>query len=176
MSSSDENPMRALTIDKVVINIGVGEAGEKLIRAEKVINLLTGRKPVRTISRTTNRDFGIRKMMPIGCKVTLREESAEDFLTRAFWIKQNKIASYSFDLCGNFSFGISDFTDFKDMKYDPEIGIFGMDVCVSLRRNGYRISKRKMRSRKLSSKQRISKDEAYDFLKRKFDVEVVKLE
>jgi large subunit ribosomal protein L5 len=62
------------------------------------------------------------------------------------------------------------------MKYDPEVGIFGMDVCVSLKRNGYRISRRKMRCRKLSSKQRISKDEAYDFLRREFDVEVVKLD
>ena len=176
MTRAIENPMRALAIDKVVVNIGVGEAGEKLIRAEKVINLLTGRKPLRTISSTTNRDFGIRKMMPIGCKVTLRKGDAENFLKRAFWIKQNKIASYSFDSCGNFSFGVSDYTDFKDMKYDPEIGIFGMDVCVSMKRNGYRISKRKMRCRKLSSKQRISKDEAYDFLRREFDVEVVKLE
>ncbi|MDP6155707.1 MAG: 50S ribosomal protein L5 [Candidatus Thermoplasmatota archaeon] len=176
MTGDLDNPMRTLSIDKVVVNIGVGEAGEKLIRAEKVIDLLTGRKSVRTISRTTNRDFGIRKMMPIGCKVTLRKGEAEDFLKRAFWIKQNKIASYSFDLCGNFSFGISDFTDFQGMKYDPEVGIFGMDVCVSLKRNGYRISRRKMRCRKLSSKQRISKDEAYDFLRREFDVEVVKLD
>lgn len=176
MSRTEPNSMREISIEKVVINIGVGEAGEKLQRAEKVIRLLTEREPVRTISRTTNRDFGIRKQMPIGTKVTLRKKEAEIFLERAFWVKQNKIANYSFDLLGNFSFGLSDHTDFKGMKYDPEIGIFGMDISVALKRHGFRISRRKAESRKIPTRQRITRQEAYDFLKRKFDVEVVKLD
>ncbi len=59
--------MRIIRVEKVVVNIGVGDAGEKLIKAEKVLNMLTDRKPVRTISKTTNRDLGIREGMPIGC-------------------------------------------------------------------------------------------------------------
>ena len=176
MTADDDNPMRNICVDKVVVNVGVGEAGEKLLRAEKVMNLLTGRTTTRTISKTTNRDFGIRKKMPVGCKVTLRKKEAEDFLKRAFWVKQNKIANYSFDQRGNFSFGLGDYTDFKDMKYDPDIGIFGMDISVSLRRDGYRISRRRIQYRKIPKKQWISKGEAYAFLKRKFDVEVVNLE
>jgi large subunit ribosomal protein L5 len=165
--------MRAIRIDKVVINIGVGEAGDKLIKAEKVLELLTHRKPVRTISRTTNRDLGIRKMMPIGCKVTLRRDSAEEFLKAALWVKENRITGYSFDIEGNFSFGIPDYTDFDGMKYDPEIGIFGMDISVTMERYGYRISRRKLHRRKVPIKYRITRDEGKAFVKSRFDVEVI---
>ena len=171
--SKKKNLMEEIRIDKVVVNIGVGEAGDKLIRAEKVLELLTHRKPVRTISRTTNRDLGIRKMMPIGCKVTLRKEPAEQFLKDALWVKENRITGYSFDQEGNFSFGIPDYTDFSGMKYDPEIGIFGMDISVTMKRKGYRISKRKMNRRKVPNKNRISSNDVKEFVKSRFNVEVV---
>ena len=117
--------MRGLRIEKTVVNIGVGEAGERLIKAQKVLEMLTGQRPVETISKTTNKDLGIREGMPIGCKVTLRGEKAEDFLKRALWVKNNRLAKYNFDPEGNFSFGVPDYTEFKEMKYDPEIGISG---------------------------------------------------
>lgn len=171
--SKTDHKMREISIDKVVINIGVGEAGDKLIRAEKVIELLTAQKPIQTISRTTNRDLGIRKKMPIGCKVTLRHDIAEKFLKDAFWIKDNRIPGYSFDHEGNFSFGIPDYTDFPDMKYDPEIGIFGMDISVTLKRPGFHISRRKLNRRKIPTKNRITPKEVKDFIKSRFNVEVV---
>ncbi len=165
--------MRIISIQKAVINIGVGEAGEKLIKAEKVLNMLTDRKSVRTISNTTNRDHGIRKGMPIGCKVTLRGKEADDFIKRAFWVKDNRIAEYSFDPEGNFSLGISDYTDFEGMKYDPEIGILGLDLCVTLTRPGRRISLRKIGRKKVPRRQRITREEGIEFMKNKFKVEVV---
>ena len=166
--------MRTIIIDKVVINIGVGEAAEKLIKAENVIKLITkNRAPVRTISRTVNKDLGVRKGMPIGCKVTLRGEDAEKFLKEAFWVKDNRIAGYSFDREGNFSFGIPDYTDLPNMRYDPNIGIFGMDISVSLRRSGYRVAIRKHARKKIPHKHRISHSEGIEFVKSKFGVEVV---
>ncbi len=167
------NPMHRINIDKVVVNIGVGEAGDKLLKAEKVLGILTNRKPVRTISRTTNRDLGIRKKMPIGCKVTLRNSQAEKFLKDAFWVKDNRITGYSFDHEGNFSFGIPDYTDFADMKYDPEIGIFGMDISVTMKRPGYRVSHRKRNRRKVPKKNRITRDEVKSYIKTQFNVEVI---
>ena len=59
------NAMREIRIDKVVVNIGVGEAGERLVKAQKVLEMVTGHKSVQTSSRTINRDWGIRKGMPI---------------------------------------------------------------------------------------------------------------
>jgi large subunit ribosomal protein L5 len=165
--------MRIIRVQKAVINIGVGEAGENLEKAEKVLAMLTKATPVRTKSKTTNRDWGIRKGMPIGCKVTLRRQAAEDFIVRAFWVKENRIADYSFDQEGNFSLGISDYTDFEGMRYDPQIGILGLDVCVTLARPGRRVTDRNLSSGKLPPKQRITKEEGIAFVKNKFKVEVI---
>ena len=169
-----ENPMRALRVEKVTVNIGVGEEGEKLVKAQKVLEMVTGQKSVQTISKTVNRDLGIRVGMPLGCKVTLRGEAAEAFLVRALSIRENKVYSYSFDKEGNMSFGISDYTDFDGMKYDPEIGIFGMDVNVVIRRvGGCRVERRALLSRRIPKEHRVQRDEAIEFVKNKFKVEVV---
>jgi large subunit ribosomal protein L5 len=168
-----QNPMREIRIEKVVVNIGVGEAGEKLNRAEKVIRLITKQNPTQTLSTTTNRDLGIRAGMPIGVKVTLRRSDAMDFLKRAFWVKQNKIMEYSFDPEGNFSFGISDYTDFEGMKYDPDIGIFGMDVNVVLYRQGKRVAHRKKAKGHIPKSHRVTRAESIQFVKDNFNVEVV---
>ncbi|MDG6225714.1 MAG: 50S ribosomal protein L5 [Candidatus Thermoplasmatota archaeon] len=168
------NPMRDIVIDKIVINIGVGEAGEKLSRAEKVLSLLTQQKITQTISRTTNKDLGIREGMAIGCKVTLRKESAPEFLKKALWVKENRIYDYSFDREGNFTFGISDYTDFQGMKYDPDIGIFGMDISVVLkRRGGKRVRNRRRSPGDIPPDHKIGRQEAMDFIKQNFGVEVV---
>jgi large subunit ribosomal protein L5 len=165
--------MRDVKIDKVVVNIGVGEAGEKLRKAERVLEMITHAKPVQTISNTTNKDLGIRKLMPIGCKVTLRKGAANKFLEEVFWVKDNRLAYYSFDEFGNFSFGIPDYTELKGMKYDPNIGIFGMDVSVTLKRSGLRVSKRRRNCKKIPHRHRVTENEAKDFVKRQFKVEVV---
>ena len=169
-----ENPMRALRVEKVTVNIGVGEAGEKLVKAQKVLEMVTKQKSVQTMSKTVNRDLGIRVGMPLGCKVTLRGDVAEDFLKQALSIRENKIYSYSFDKEGNMSFGISDYTDFDGMKYDPEIGIFGMDVNVVIRRRGgCRVERRALLSRRLPKEHRIQRDEAIQYMTKKFNLEVV---
>jgi large subunit ribosomal protein L5 len=177
MSGADgdgnRNKMKEIKVEKVVVNIGVGEAGERLSRAEKVIKLITDHQPTKTLSKTTNRDLGVRVGMPVGLKVTLRDKDAMDFLKRAFWVKQNKIMEYSFDREGNFSFGISDYTDFEGMKYDPDIGIFGLDVNVTLARAGKRVAQRRRAKGRIPHSHRITREESYDYLKENFQVEVV---
>ena len=167
------NAMRNLHVDKVVVNIGVGEAGERLVKAEKVLEMVTGHKPVETISKTINRDLGIRKGMPLGCKVTLRGEDAEEFIKKALVIREMRVPEYSFDKEGNMSFGISDYTDFEGMKYDPEIGIFGMDISVVLRRAGNRITQRSLLRRRIPKSHRVARDEAIQFMKDNFNVKVI---
>jgi large subunit ribosomal protein L5 len=174
MSENTQNPMRDIYIAKVVLNIGVGEAGEKLLRADRVLKLLTGdRKTVQTISKTTNKDLAIRDGMPIGVKVTLRGSDAETIIKRALWVRNNRLPFYCFDSSGNFSFGIPDYTTFEGEKYDPDIGIFGLDINVVLERKGYRVSRRKHCRRKIARHHRISSDEARDFAKGRFNLEVI---
>jgi large subunit ribosomal protein L5 len=165
--------MKKPRIEKVTVNIGVGEGGERLRKAEQVLQEITHQKPILTISKTINKDWGIRKGMPIGCKVTLRGEKAIDFLKRALWTRNNKIADWSFDKEGNVSFGISDHTEFEGMKYDPNIGIFGMDICVTMERPGYRIKKRRINRKKVPHRHRMTPEETMEFLKEELNVEVV---
>ncbi len=158
------NPHRAVRVIKVVVNAGVGESGEPRTKAEKVLQMVTHQKPVATRSHSTNRDFGIRKGQEIGAKVTLRGEVAIDFLKRAFEARDHQFDVDSIDRNGNFSFGIADYTDFSGMKYDPAIGIHGMDIAVEMGRAGHRIRDRRLQARPLPKALRSTPDEARDFL------------
>ncbi len=163
-------------IEKVVINIGVGEGGEKLKKAERVIEILTGKKAVETLSNSTIRDFNIRKKQPIGTKVTLRKKGAEEFLKKALWVKNSKLPQYSFDKNGNLSFGIKDYTSFPNIKYDPEIGIFGFDVSVKFKRKGgQRVQEREIGFRKIPARHRIKKEEVIEFMKKNFGIEILEV-
>ena len=160
-------------IEKITINIGVGEAGERLKKAETLLENITGHKPVETLSKTTNKDWGIRKRMPIGCKVTLRGKDADNFLKEALVTRDNKMADYSFDDEGNLSFGIPDHTLFTSQKYDPNIGIFGMDVCITMQKPGYRVKHRRIAARKIPQRHKVKKEETIKFFSEKFNVEVI---
>ena len=153
--SDTANPMSMPRISKVVVNIGVGEGGDRLSNAQKVLELVTGVNSVRTLGKQQNRDLKVRVGFPIGCKATIRNnDSIKKFLTDAFWVRENTIPSWNFDKSGNLSFGIPDYTDFPDQKYDPDIGIFGMDINIVLERPGHRVSRRRRRSVVLDDQRR----------------------
>lgn len=158
--------MRKIFVEKVVLNIGCGGDTKKIERAVKLLEKLTKRKPVITYSKKRS-TFGIAKGRPIGVKVTLRKEEAIKFLKKAFAAIGNKLNKRVFDDWGNFSFGISEYINIPGVKYDPEIGMLGMDVCVSLRRPGAYL-----KNGKLSRKQRVRKEESIEFVKNAFGVEI----
>jgi large subunit ribosomal protein L5 len=166
------NPMQELHIDKVVVHMGVGESGDKLVKAEKIINEITGQQPIRAIAKRTQPAFGIRKGAPIGCRVTLRAGNAEKFFRTSLDIIERRLSAGQFDTNGNFSFGIEEHTDFPGQSYDPMIGIYGMDVNVVLERKGIRIKRRTAEPKKLPTKQRVTQDDAINFMKVQYQVEV----
>ena len=160
--------MQDIYIDKVVVHMGVGESGERLVNAEELVRKITGR----TIAKRTQPAFGIRKGAPIGCKVTLRREKAEEFIETALNIIERRLAISQFDRTGNVSFGIEEHTDFPGMSYDPMIGIYGMDINVVLERKGVRIARRSIERRKLPGDQKVNKEEAIAFMRERYQVEV----
>jgi large subunit ribosomal protein L5 len=166
------NPMREVYVDKVVVHMGVGEGGDKLSRAVDIMRQITGNNPVRSNAKKTNPAFGIRKGAPISCKVTLRGKKAGDFLATALAITDRKVAPGQFDRSGNFSFGIEEHTDFPGMSYDPQIGIYGMDINVILARKGIRVARRHIEQHKLPEKQQVKPGDAMNFLQEKYQVEV----
>jgi large subunit ribosomal protein L5 len=164
--------MREVYIDKVVVHMGVGESGEKLVKAENIMKAITKQTPIRSIAKKTQPAFSIRKGAPIGCKVTLRGKPARDFFETALKIVNNTLFESQLDRNGNFSFGIEEHTDFPGQSYDPQIGIYGMDINVVLERRGIRITRRRTEQKKLPAKQRVSKQDAIAYLKDKYKVEV----
>ncbi len=169
-ASAAPTGMRAIRVIKVVVNAGVGESGDARTKAEKVLQMVTHQKPVATRAHSTNRDFGIRQGQEIGAKVTLRGSVAVDFLQRAFEARDRQLDADSIDRNGNFSFGIADYTDFTGMKYDPAIGIHGMDVAVELGRAGYRVRTRRVQSRPIPAGLRSTREETRAFLTSAFGV------
>lgn len=167
------NPMRTPAIDKITIHIGTGESGERLTNAEKLLGTIAKQKTVRAIAKKTLPSFSIKKKEPIGCKVTLRGKTAENFLKVALKIIDNKLNKSQFDDKGSFSFGIAEHTDFPGMKYDPSIGIFGMDVSVLLKRPGYRINRRKIEKHRIPPHHMLKKEDAISFIKEKYSSEVI---
>ena len=167
------NPWRAVRVLKIVVNAGVGQSGEARTKAERVLQMVTRQKPVATRARSTNRDFGIREGQEIGAKVTLRGAAASDFLDRALDARDRILDPVSIDRRGNLSFGIADYTDFAGMKYDPEIGVRGMDIAVEVGRAGVRVRSRRIQSRALPPAARVSRDESRRFFADRYRVQFV---
>ncbi|HLC38444.1 MAG TPA: 50S ribosomal protein L5 [Candidatus Norongarragalinales archaeon] len=157
-------------LEKITLNIGVGEGGTALEMARKLLELVSGRKPASTTARSRQPEFKIRQGDVIGAKVTLRGKGASEVLEKALKSVEQHISEKSFDDYGNVAFGIKEYIDFPGLKYDPKIGMMGFDVCISLRKKGHRVANRRIASRKLPRKQRVSKPEARAFLEKNYGV------
>ncbi len=164
--------MKSLRINKITLNIGVGDSGDKLQKAEKLLKDLTGQKPVRTYGKQTISEWNVKKFAPIGVKVTLRGSGAKQFLERAFVAVENVVKPTQFDKTGNLSFGVKEYIELPGSKYDPDVGMFGFDVSVNLERIGYRIARRHRLQRKLPAKVRITPEESRKFFEAQFKVKV----
>jgi large subunit ribosomal protein L5 len=158
------NP-RELKVEKLTMNIGVGESGEKLDKAKKLLERITGRTAVLTCARKREQSFKIQRGETIGTKVTIRGKPAEDLLKRAFDAIDRKLSVRSFDKVGNFSFGVKEYIDFPGVKYDPTIGLVGFDICVTLGRSGKRVAMRRRKQTKLGKGQYPNREEAIEFVK-----------
>lgn len=164
--------MEEVKIAKATVNIGVGEGGEKLARAEKLLINITDQKPVRTFSKVTNPEFGIRKGQPIACKVTLRDEKAIKAIKLVLDGVGNRLKPTQFDKQGNVSFGIEEHIEIPGMRYDPDIGIFGMNVSITFEKPGYRIKRRRIQQKKIPKKHQVTPEETREFMKEKFQVKI----
>ncbi|MFX1233610.1 MAG: 50S ribosomal protein L5 [Promethearchaeota archaeon] len=168
-----DNPMKRPFLEKLVLNIGVGSGGEELERAVKVLETITGRQPVKTLSKKNIKEFNLRKGRPIGTMVTIRGEEAEKLLKRLLIVNNNKILRRSFDNYGNFGFGITEHISIPSIEYDNLIGIWGLDVGGRIIRPGMRIKYRRQARAKIPKDHYVSKIEAQYFLEKNFGVEIV---
>ncbi len=169
----EHHPMLKPRIDKVVVNLNVGKSGEPLEKANKVLQEITGQTPVKKKAKKTIRDFGIREGESIAVVVTLRKQKAVDFLKKVLPVVDNKVSKRSFDERGNFAFGLKEHIEIPGVKYDPDIGIFGMDVCVAVNRPGQRIRIRRKQNKTIGPKHLLTPEESIIFIKQTLGVEIV---
>jgi large subunit ribosomal protein L5 len=166
------NKMRELRIEKVTLNIGAGKDQAKLEKGIALIKAITGIAPVKTITNKRIMGWGLRPGLPIGCKITLRKKQALDIIPRLLYAKDNVLDEKQFDDSGNLAFGIPEYIDIQDAKYDPKIGVMGMEVCITFEKAGYRVKKRSVKSAKVGKKHKATKEEAMEFMKSKFNVKI----
>ena len=166
------NVMKNIRIEKVTLNIGAGKDQTRLEKGLALLNVIGNAIPVKTITNKRIQEWGLRPGLPIGCKITLRKDKAIKILPRLFDAVENQLREKQFDDNGNIAFGIDEYIGIPGVKYDPKIGIMGLEVCVTLERSGYRIKRRRLLKRKIPIKHRISKQEAIEFIANKFNIKV----
>ncbi len=166
------NKMQEVRIEKVTLNIGAGKDQAKLEKGISLIKSITGVAPVKTVTNKRIMGWGLRPGLPIGCKVTLRKKQALEIIPRLLSAKDNVLKESQFDENGNLALGIPEYIDIAEAKYDPKIGVMGLEACITFDKAGYRVKNRKVHTSRIGKKHKVTRQEAIEFMKKKFNIKI----
>lgn len=165
--------MTEISLDKVVLNIGIGSNENNLPNAKILLKKLTGMEAAPTLSKRRDPSLKVRKGQIIGAKVSMRGEPARAMLAKLLEANENTIRAQSLTV-NSFNFGIKEYIDISGVKYDSKIGMMGFHVNASFARKGKRVQERKKARAKIGKKHNtVTKDEILNYLKKNFNVKVM---
>ncbi len=164
-----KNKMKEIKIEKLTLNICAGIDEAKLNKAIKLLEVISGKKPVKTLSKKRIPAFKIRPGLPIGCKVTMRGKGSKALLGRLFEALENKIDKKRIGE-GTLTFGIAEYIQIPEVGYQRDIGIMGLDAAVTLMRPGFRVMRKKIKKGEVPKRHRINKAETKEFFEKNFKV------
>lgn len=164
MKNNNENKMRKIKIEKVILS--VGGVGDQLEKGFKLLKLLTNRIPSKTSSKKRIPTLGVRPGLEIGARVTLRK-NVEEILKKLLAAIDNKLRKKQISE-NNFSFGIKEYIEIPGIEYQMDIGIIGFDVTITFTRSGRRVKLRKIKKGKIPSRQIVSKEEIIKYMEENF--------
>ena len=163
-AEKEKNIMRTVKIEKVVLS--VGGTGDYLAKGHKLLEIITKRKPATRISRKRIPTFGVRPGLETGTVVTVRK-NPEEILKKLLAATENTLRRKQISE-NNFSFGVKEYIEIPGMEYNREIGIMGLDVTVTFKRTGRRVSLKKIKKGKIPKRQVITKEEIIKFMEDNF--------
>ncbi|HLC85026.1 MAG TPA: 50S ribosomal protein L5 [Candidatus Nanoarchaeia archaeon] len=165
------NPMRNIVVEKLTLNVGAGKDVARLEKGVKLIKHITGITPVKTVTNKRIQQWGLRPGLPIGTKVTMRGKQAHEFLRRLFAANDMLVNERSFDRQGNLAFGVPEYIDIPEVKYDPDLGIMGFEAAVTVTRPGYRVKSRRL-STKVGKHHVVTKQESIEYFTKEFGIKI----
>lgn len=167
------NPMKNVRIEKLTLNIGAGKDQKVLEKGVILLKHVSGLDPVKTATQKRIAGWGLRPGLPIGAKITIRDqEKAKDLIKRLIVSQRNTLRKGCFDNNGNVSFGVKEYIDIPDVKYNPDVGMLGFQATITLVRPGYRIKRRKIRKGVVPLHHRVNQTEAMEFFEKEFKVKI----
>jgi large subunit ribosomal protein L5 len=162
-----------LKIEKITLNVGAGKDQALLEKGMKLLKLLTGIDPIKTVTKKRIPSWGLRPGLPVGCKITIRDKKKiNDMIMRLLKAKEQKLPLSCFDDYGNVSFGLHEYIDIPGIEYDPDIGIIGFEISITFEKSGYSIKRKSFGKKKIGKKHLIKREETMAFMKENFNVDI----
>ncbi len=164
------NPMERISISKVVISCGATD--KDLVKATKLLEIISGKKAQIIASKKRIPNFNVRPGLEVGTRITLRDEAAAELLKRLLAAVGNILGKEQVSI-NNFSFGIEEYIEIPGIEYQRDIGIRGLNVTIVFSRPGVRVKLKKIKSGKLPSRHNVSQEEIIKFMESNFQTQFV---
>ena len=160
--------MKKIRLEKVTLNCGAGTEPHRIDKTVRLLELISGGKAKTIVTKKRIPAFGVRPGLRLGCKITLRGKNKAELLKRLLEAIGNKLSVKQINP-GSFAFGVKEYIEIPGVAYQRDIGLLGLDVCVTLTRPGAGIERKKINKGSIPLRNKITKEETIKFMQENFN-------